>query len=50
MIRIVTPGTVTESSMLDESKNNYMASLFGMDGGLWSVLLRPVHRRVVMPP
>ncbi len=27
--RIVTPGTVTESCMLDESKNNYMACLFG---------------------
>ncbi len=26
------PGTVTESSMLDESRNNYMASLFGLDG------------------
>ena len=27
--RIVTPGTVTESCMLDESKNNYFACLFG---------------------
>ncbi|MBR7122874.1 MAG: DNA mismatch repair protein MutS [Oscillospiraceae bacterium] len=27
--RIVTPGTVTESCMLDESKNNYMACLYG---------------------
>ncbi len=27
--RIITPGTVTESSMLDESKNNYMACLYG---------------------
>ena len=43
IVRIVTPGTVTESSMLDESRNNYMASLLG----LWSVLLRPVHRRVL---
>ena len=32
IVRIVTPGTVTESSMLDESRNNYMASLFGLDG------------------
>ena len=31
--RIVTPGTVTESCMLDESKNNYMACLYGSDGG-----------------
>ena len=27
--RIVTPGTVTESCMLEESKNNYYACLFG---------------------
>ena len=27
--RIVTPGTVTESCMLEESKNNYMACLYG---------------------
>ena len=30
--RIVTPGTVTEGCMLDESRNNYMACLFGQDG------------------
>ncbi len=30
--RIVTPGTVTESCMLDENKNNYMASLYAQDG------------------
>ena len=27
--RIVTPGTVTESCMLDESRNNYMGCLYG---------------------
>ena len=27
--RIVTPGTVTESCMLEESKNNYFACLYG---------------------
>ena len=27
--RIVTPGTVIESSMLDESRNNYFAGVFG---------------------
>ncbi len=32
IVRVVTPGTVTESSMLDESKNNYMACLYGLDG------------------
>ena len=30
--RIVTPGTVTESCMLEESKNNYFACLFGEGG------------------
>ncbi len=30
--RIVTPGTVTESCMLEERKNNYFASLYGMGG------------------
>ena len=30
--RIITPGTVTESCMLDERKNNYMACLYA-DGG-----------------
>ena len=29
--RIITPGTVTESCMLEESKNNYMGCLYGMD-------------------
>jgi len=32
IIRIVSPGTVTESSMLDESKNNYYASIYGEAG------------------
>ena len=30
--RIVTPGTVTESCMLEESKNNYFGCLYGLDG------------------
>ncbi len=30
--RIVTPGTVTESNMLDESRNNYLACLYGEGG------------------
>ncbi|MBE6932850.1 MAG: DNA mismatch repair protein MutS [Ruminococcaceae bacterium] len=29
IVRVVTPGALTESSMLEESRNNYMASLFG---------------------
>ena len=36
IVRIVTPGTVTESSMLEESKNNYFASIYA-DGGMWGV-------------
>lgn len=28
VIRVVTPGTVTESIMLDETKNNYLASIY----------------------
>jgi len=35
IIRIITPGTVTEPTMLDEKKNNYIASLyFGENSGL----------------
>ena len=34
--RIVTPGTVTESCMLDESRNNYMACLYG-DGKVYGL-------------
>ncbi len=30
--RIITPGTVTESCMLDESKNNYMGCVYGESG------------------
>ena len=30
--RIITPGTVTESCMLEERKNNYMGCLYGQDG------------------
>ena len=29
--RIVTPGTVTESCMLDEGKNNYIACIYGLE-------------------
>ncbi|MEG1932310.1 MAG: DNA mismatch repair protein MutS, partial [Pygmaiobacter sp.] len=32
IIRVVTPGTVIESSMLDDAKNNYIASLYITDG------------------
>lgn len=31
IIRVITPGTVMESSMLDESKNNYICCMFAKD-------------------
>lgn len=31
VVRVITPGTVMESSMLDESKNNYICSIFVLD-------------------
>lgn len=36
IIRVITPGTVMESSMLDESKNNYICSVFvsGKNAGI----------------
>ncbi len=34
VIRVVTPGTVLESSMLDESKNNYLCAAFGDKGAV----------------
>ncbi len=34
VIRVVTPGTVTESLMLDEDKNNYLAVLYCTDEGI----------------
>ena len=32
IIRVITPGTVLESSMLDETRNNFICSLFVSDG------------------
>lgn len=32
VIRIVTPGTLTESTLLDESKNNYLCAAYAVDG------------------
>ena len=31
IIRVITPGTVLEDTMLDESKNNYICSVFSLD-------------------
>ncbi len=33
IVRIVTPGTVTESNLLDESKNNYIAAVYAAESG-----------------
>ncbi|MBR1779532.1 MAG: DNA mismatch repair protein MutS [Clostridia bacterium] len=30
--RVITPGTVIENTMLDEGKNNYICSIFSLDG------------------
>ena len=38
IIRIITPGTVISSSMLEEGKNNYLCSVF-TDGGVWGLCL-----------
>ncbi len=45
IIRIVTPGTVTESSMLDESRNNYFACVF-CEAGQWGLCLCDVSTGV----
>ena len=34
--RIITPGSITEASMLDESRNNYFACLFA-ENGAWGM-------------
>ena len=45
IIRIVTPGSVTESSMLVDSKNNYYACVYGAAGhtACASAMCRPAH-------
>ena len=32
IVRVITPGTVTDSSMLDEQKNNYIGAYFNREG------------------
>lgn len=39
VIRIVTPGTVVESSMLDESTNNYFGCVYGENGSYGIALI-----------
>ncbi len=56
--RIVTPGSVTESSMLDERKNNWFGCLYGLEGkyglsfcdvstGMFSATITEDEERVV---
>jgi DNA mismatch repair protein MutS len=33
IVRVVTPGTLTETSLLDEKRNNYLAAVFAARGG-----------------
>ena len=47
IIRVVTPGTVIESSMLDDAKNNYIGSIFLRGRGL---LCGYLHRRLPRHP
>ena len=47
IIRIVTPGTVIESSMLEEGRNNFLCSICRSGAGRGGVLLRHLHRRGV---
>ncbi len=34
VIRVITPGTIMDSAALEDSKNNYLASLYMKDGGV----------------
>ena len=34
VIRVITPGTVVEGDMLDESRNNYLAAVYEKDGAI----------------
>ncbi len=36
IVRMITPGTVIEASMLDENENNYLATVYGNNGS-WGV-------------
>lgn len=44
IIRVVTPGTVIESSMLQDDRNNYIASIFLKGKKAGFVLCRCLHR------
>ena len=44
IIRVITPGTVMESSMLDEGKNNYISCVFTKDEKIGVAFLRYFNR------
>ena len=46
VIRIITPGTVTESSMLDEHRSNYISAVYLNNGQ--SLVLRRFDRRILL--
>ena len=44
VIRVITPGTVTDSSMLEEGRSNYLCALWLGDTGGGGGVLRYIHR------
>ena len=40
VVRVITPGTLTDMTMLDEKKNNYLVSIYAKTLALAAVLLR----------
>ena len=45
IIRIITPGTVIDSSMLEEGKNNFIGAVYADSAGAGAVPVRHLHRR-----
>ena len=45
VVRVITPGTVVDNTVLDETKNNYILSVFG-SARLWHCGLRCDDRRI----
>ena len=44
VVRIVTPGTVTDAALLEERRDTVLASVYGSERPLWPRLARPVGR------
>ena len=47
IIRIITPGTLIDSSMLEEGKNNYIGGVYADSAGAGAVPVRHLYRRVL---